>query len=320
MTYDCIVVGAGAAGLSAALVLGRARRTTLVVDAGGQSNLAAHAIGGLLGQEGTAPAALYAEGAAQLAALPTVQRRAGTVAEVAPVSGPDGARFAVTLADGGSERTRLLLLATGTDYTPPSLPGVDELWGDTVFHCPFCHGWELRDRPLAVLRSGSHGPFQALLLRNWSAEVTLLTDGPEQEDPADLARLRAAGVTIDERPVRALRAAAPADGGRPALAAIVFADGSELARDGLLVETAMRPRTALAEALGLRRGPQGAIEVDGFGRASLDGVFAAGDAGGERQVATALGSGSTAGSFAVVQLVSEARGLPFPPGSAPASD
>jgi thioredoxin reductase len=315
MTHDCIVVGAGAAGLSAALVLGRARRTTLVLDAGGQSNLPAHAIGGLLGQDGTAPAELYADGAAQLAALPTVRRQAATVAQVAPTSGPDGARFAVTLADGGSERTRLLLLATGTEYTPPSLPGLDELWGDTVFHCPFCHGWEVRDRPLAVLRSGSHGPFQALLLRNWSDEVTLLTDGPAREAPADLARLQAAGVTIDERPVRALRAAAPAGGGGPVLAAIVFADGSELARDGLLVETGMRPRTALAEALGLSLGPQGAIAVDDFGRASLDGVFAAGDAGGERQVATAIGSGSTAGSFAVTQLVCEERGLPFPPGA-----
>ena len=145
--WDCIVVGAGAAGLSAALVLGRARQRTLVVDAGNQSNRAAHGIGGFLGQDGRPPDAFYAASREELAAYPTVELRSGEVLGGAP----DEGGFVLELAGGTREATRRVLLATGMEYRLPALPGVAERWGRSVFHCPFCHGWEVRDRPLGVL-------------------------------------------------------------------------------------------------------------------------------------------------------------------------
>jgi NADPH-dependent 2,4-dienoyl-CoA reductase/sulfur reductase-like enzyme len=148
--WDCVVVGGGAAGLSAALVLGRSRRRTLVVDEGEQSNLAAHGIGGLLGHDGRPPAELYAAGRAELSAYPTVEVRHGAVTTGAS----DGDSFVLELTDGSRVRTRRVLLATGMAYEAPPITGLAELWGRSAFHCPFCHGWEARDQPLAVLAQG----------------------------------------------------------------------------------------------------------------------------------------------------------------------
>jgi thioredoxin reductase len=194
--WDCIVVGAGAAGLSAALVLGRARQRALVVDAGGQSNRVAHGIGGLLGHDGRPPAELYAAGRDELTAYPTVALRSGEV-----LGGErHDAGFVLELAGGSREVARRVLLATGMDYRFPALPGIVERWGRSVFHCPFCHGWEVRDQPLGVLDRGAPGANRALLLRVWSDDVTLLADGPAELDAQDAERLRAAGVTGTSRP------------------------------------------------------------------------------------------------------------------------
>ena len=187
--WDCIVVGAGAAGLSAALVLGRARRRTLVVDAGAPSNRHVDGIGGLLGHDGSPPAAFYAAGRENIAAYPAVELRSGEI-----LGGErKEAAFVLELGDGSRETARRVLLATGMDYRFPALPGIPERWGHSVFHCPFCHGWEVRDQPLGVLDRGASGVRRALLLRAWSDDVTLLADGPAELDADEVERLRAAG-------------------------------------------------------------------------------------------------------------------------------
>jgi thioredoxin reductase len=297
--HDCLIVGGGAAGLSAALVLGRARRDVLIVDAGGQSNRPAHAVGGLLAQDGAAPGALYAEGREQLAALPTA-----TVRDIELVTiEPDDEGFRARLAGGEEAAARRVLLAMGMEYVPPDLPGVAERWGNAVFHCPFCHGWEARDGALAVLGDGDTGVFRALLLRGWSDDVVLLG---RDIDSAGRAKLDAAGVTVDERPVVAVRDKAT----------VVFGDGSELPRDGLLVPAPMRQRSGLAEALGLELAPAGTIVVDELGRTSLPGVFAAGDVAGTVQmVPAAMGDGARAGAQIRLSLLAEDHDLPFPPGA-----
>lgn len=182
-------------------MLGRARRRTLVVDAGGPSNGVADGIGGLLGHDGRPPAEVYAAGRIELRAYPTVELRSG---EVMGGERSDGG-FLLDLADGSREVARRVLLATGMDYRFPPLPGITERWGRSVFHCPFCHGWEVRDQPLAVLDRGARGAQRALLLRFWSDDVTLLADGPTDLDLSDLERLTAAKVTVDERRVVELR-------------------------------------------------------------------------------------------------------------------
>jgi thioredoxin reductase len=282
---DVVIIGGGAAGLSAALVLGRARRRAVVFDDGAPSNAPAHAIGGLLGQDGTAPLELLAAGRAQIAALPSVELRTGTAGAVA--LGPDGIEVE-------GVRARALLLATGMRYRLPDLPGVAELWGDTVFHCPFCHGWEVRDQPLAVLADGSHGPTLARLLRGWSDDVVLLCELP----PEDRAALAAAGVRVDDREVVGLRA------GDGRLEAVRFADGDSLPRGGLLVQTALEPRSPLVEALGLDRTEARTVAVDGWGRTSVPGVWAAGDvAEPAPNVAVAIAGGSRAAAGIVHALV-----------------
>jgi len=300
--WDCIVVGGGAAGLSAALVLGRARRTTLVVDAGRQSNLAAHGIGGLLGHDGRPPADLYAAGREELAAYATVELRAGEIA----AGERDEAGFTLELADGTRERARRVLLATGMEYRYPGLPGIPERWGRSVFHCPFCHGWEVREQALGVLDRGSSGTRRALLLRSWSDDVTLLADGPAELDAEETGQLEAAGVAIDERRVAELR------GPDDSLTGIGFADGTERPIGALLVPVTTHQRSPLAEQLGAALSEAGpvaadAIGVDAMHRTSAPGVFAAGDACEQMpSVANAIAAGSKAAAAVVGDLMAEA--------------
>ncbi|HEV7418476.1 MAG TPA: NAD(P)/FAD-dependent oxidoreductase [Mycobacterium sp.] len=317
MEWDCIVVGGGAAGLSAALVLGRARRRTLVVDEGKQSNLAAHGIGGLLGHDGRPPARLYEAGRAELAAYPTVQVRRGTVVTGTSDGEVHGGRFVLELADGSRERTRRVLLATGMEYRPPKIPGLDALWGRSAFHCPFCHGWEVRDQPLAVLARGERSLHAALLLRGWTDDVVVLTDGPAGLDATQRAQLAAADVTVDERPVAEFVSHAGE------LAAVKFTVGAQLARRGVLVATTLHQRSDLAAQLGVAAAPPGpvavdAIAIDPFHRTSVPGVFAAGDLSAQMpQVAAAVAAGSLSAAAVVQSLLADDVGLPVPPASSP---
>jgi thioredoxin reductase len=308
-TWDCIVVGGGAAGLSAALVLGRARRRTLLVDAREPSNLPAEGIGGLLGHDGRPPAELYGIGRAELGAYPTVELRDGTVEGGERVDGG----FALDLAGGGRELTRRVILATGMEYRPPDLPGLAPLWGRSVFHCPFCHGWEMRDAALAVLGGGDGGLHRALLLRGWSDDVVLLSDGPAELAAGDRERLSTAGVEVDERPVARLIAR---DG---TLAAVEFADGSRLERDGLLVPVTVTQRSPLAAQLGAEAAEPGPVAVDPLVvdtmfRTTAPGVSAAGDVSAKlQQVAGAISAGSLAAVGVVQGLMAEDHGLEAAP-------
>jgi thioredoxin reductase len=271
--FDCVVVGGGVAGLSAALVLGRARRRTLVLDRGGQSNRAAAHVGGLLGHDGTPPAELYELARAQVAAYDAVALRDAEAVDARA----EGDGFAVVLGDGGGEvRARVLVLATGMAYEVPDVPGFAELWGGAVFHCPFCHGWDVRDRPLVVYGAGEVADRQAALLAAWTDDVTVV-------DPGDLAGLRVE------------------DG---ALQAVVRRDGSEVRCDAVLVHAPLRRRDALPERLGLALTDDGLVAVDAQARTSVPGVYAAGDlAVAPQQVAIALGSGHLAGVVATRELL-----------------
>ena len=251
--WDVVVVGGGAAGLSAALVLGRARRRTLVVDAGEPSNRVAHGIGGLLGNDGRPPAELYAIGRKELESYPSVAVRTGTVARGERRGDHD---YVLELDDGTRIETPRVLLATGMDYRPLEVPGVWERWGNSVFHCPFCHGWEVRERPLCVLDPGPTGLHRAQLLRMWSDDVTLLTNGPTTLGESELAQLRAAGVAIDERPVARL------DGPGDELTAVLFEDGNERECGGLLVAVTMHQRSSLATQLGATTAPPNPLAED----------------------------------------------------------
>ena len=295
--WDCVVVGGGAAGMSAALVLGRARRKTLVVDAGEQSNLAAGGIGGLLGHDTRPPAELYADGRAELEAYPAVELRAGSVVAGERV----GEGFTVELADGATEAAGHVLLATGMDYRYPDLPGAVERWGHSVFHCPFCHGWEVSGKPLGVLEADEMGVERALMLTAWSDDVTMFANGPAELEPDVAERLERAGIPIDERRISGLR------GPGADLEAVTFEDGDEVALGGLLVPVRLHQRSDLPVRLGAAIAEPNplaadALEVDGMRRAG-PGLFAAGDVLAQApSVAAAIATGSLAGAMIVKEL------------------
>ncbi|MGV0794367.1 NAD(P)/FAD-dependent oxidoreductase [Mycolicibacterium sp. XJ1819] len=306
--WECAVVGGGAAGLSAALVLGRARRRTVVIDADEQSNRASSLIGGLLGYDQRPPADLYAAGRRELSAYPSVEYRHGRISGGRRVEGG----FILEPEDGDPILARRVILATGMQYCPPDLPGVAELWGTSVFQCPFCHGWEMRDKRLATLAAGEEAVHAALMLRGWSDDVVVLTDGRTDLSPADKDLLQSAGVVIDDRRVAEL----VSEEGQ--LSAIAFADGTRLARDGLLVEAPLRQRSPLARQLEAEcsPGPLAAdtIAVDDLHRTSAGGVFAAGDVCAEQPyVAGAIAAGSQTAMIVVQSLLADEFGLPYPP-------
>ena len=241
MDADVVVVGGGSAGLQAALTLGRMRFDVALVDAGEPSNAPAHAIGGLLGAHDEAPLDFLSGGRAQLAELPSVHPIDGAVARV-------DSDLRVTLAGGQEIRSSAVVLATGADYEFPDVPGVAELWGTSVIHCPFCHGWEVRD-----------------------SRVGLLAASPEHAEHLVpiLSRLTGDLEVFDE--IAAVRA----EGG--ALRAVVLPDGTEVPRDVLFVAAPPALRDAAFEHLALDRTEGGLLSVDDFGRTSAAGVYAAGD-------------------------------------------
>ena len=224
--YDAVIVGGGPAGLSAALVLGRARRRVLVVDDDRPANAVSQGVGGLLGHDRAKRAELRDSGRRQLEQHANVELRHGAVEDVEPTV--DG--FVVTPRDGAPVRAHAIVLAHGLRYDPPPLPGVEALWGRSVFHCPFCDGWEVRDRPLAVHGNGPAVVQSARMLSAWSSDVVLCTDGPARLG-AGREALRRAGVRVREERIRAL----VGDDGH--LDRIDFASGPAERREALFVRT-----------------------------------------------------------------------------------
>jgi thioredoxin reductase len=265
---DVVIVGGGPAGLSAALVLGRARRRVLVVDAGRPANRVSQLVGGLLGHEDS-PEALRRKGRRQLAKLPTVDVVDAEVLD-AKLDG-DGVEVTVARRDSvWTLRARSLLLANGLRYDPPQISGLPELWGHSVFHCAFCDGWEMAGRPIAMHARGRGAKRLALLLRGWSDDVVLCTDGPDGVTAEERAELEAGGVRIREERIARLESK------RHRLSHIVFEEGPPEAREALFVRPRRTQPSEIAERLGLELNDDQLIMADASGRTEVPGVYVAG--------------------------------------------
>jgi thioredoxin reductase len=301
--YDVVVVGAGTAGLSAALVLGRSRRRVLVLDGGEPRNAPAAASHGFFTRDGVHPGELLRIGREQLAPYPSVEYRAVGATGAA---GSDGS-FEVALEDGSSVGARKLVLASGVLDELPERPGFRELWGRGVYGCPYCHGWEVRDRPLAVLAPAGGILERVALIRNWSRDLVALTDGTSGLDEEGRARLGALGVPLREERVSRL-VGDPVGGG---LSRVVFEDGPELEREGVFYAPPVRQRSPIAESLGcevVEAGPARIVKNDPATReTTVPGVYVAGDAGSApaQSVILAAASGANAAYFANHALASE---------------
>src|SRR5690242_7868831 len=247
--FDVVVVGGGPAGLSAALMLGRCRRRVLVCDLGEPRNRRSRALHGYLSRDGIAPRMLTELGRQELSKY-GVEFRCIGVTTAEPWS--DG--FRIILSDGGAELARYLLIATGVVDALPAIPGLEECYGRSVFHCPYCDGWEWNDRRLAAFGAGAAGAGLALGLRTWSRDVVLCTTG-RALDGRGRDRLKRNGIAIRTGPIdrREHR-----DG---SLAAIVFAGEEALARDALFFTTGQHPQSELAVRLGCTLGNRGTVKT-----------------------------------------------------------
>ncbi len=288
---EVLVVGGGSAGLSAALVLGRARRRVVVIDRGQPRNGPAEASHSFFTRDGTPPAELLRIGRAQLQPYESVEVRAGEVAAIDRA--PDG--FAARLADGATLTSRIVLLASGVVDLLPPVEGLEALWGRSAFTCPYCHGWEVRDQPLAVLSSGPHALEFMRLLRQWSTDLVLCTNGPSGLDEPQRRQLSELGVALRETPIARL------EGRGGQLERVVLDDGEALPRHALFVATQIRARSELARQLGCDTTDQGPIAgrivVNRMGLTSAPGVYAAGDSASlMHQVVLAAASGMQAGA------------------------
>ncbi|SFF83026.1 Thioredoxin reductase [Actinoplanes philippinensis] len=276
--YDVAVVGGGAAGLSAALVLTRARRRVVVIDAGSPRNAPAAHLQGFLSRDGMPPADLLAAGRAEVKGYGG-HLIAGTVRAVDP-DGPAG--FRVRTGDGGVLAARRVVVATGLRDEIPGIPGLAGRWGRDVLHCPYCHGYEVRDRPLGVLGGSPETVAHALLIRQWSDDVTFFSHGYEST-PDERQRLAARGIRVVDGLVTRIITA----GDRMA--------GIELDRASVVAPHALFVRPRLVPADGLLTALGAVVADQRTGRTSVPGVWAAGNAVDPRaQVITAAGQGSAA--------------------------
>lgn len=293
--YDVVIVGAGPAGLSAALMLGRCRRSVVVFDTGRPRNAASHALHGYLTRDCTPPAEFLAFGRQELERYETVVLRHEevTTAECRP----DG-RFTATLASGETILTRKLLIATGVVDKLPDVPGFRELYGRSVFHCPYCDGWEVRDQPLAVYGRGSRGYGLSLELTAWSRDLVLCTDGPSELDDEQRNRLARNSIEVREGQVARLEA-----DGDARLQQVVFDDGTSIARRALFFTTGQFQRSDLSVRLGCEFNDKGTVMTGKYETTHLSGLYVAGDASRAVQwVVVAAAEGAEA-AFAINQAL-----------------
>ena len=297
-TYDVAVIGGGAAGLSAALVLGRARRRVAVVDGGAPRNAPAAHMHGFLSRDGLAPAELLATGREEVQAYGVE-----LVADEAIEAGPG---FVVRLSGGRTLTARRLLLATGAVDELPAIPGARERWGRDFLHCPYGHGWEIRDQPIAVVGTVAGAAEHAHLLRQWSEDVIFFSH-THPATPDTRASLAARGIQVIDGVVTRLTIE------DDRLTGVRLDDGREYRRAAVFMRPTLTPRgTRLIESLGCEVDGGGfVVRADPDGRTSVPGVWSAGNVGNPRaQVITAAGEGSAAAIAINTDLVQEdARAL-----------
>jgi thioredoxin reductase len=293
--YEVMVIGGGAAGLSGALMLARSRRSVLVIDAGQPRNAPADGVHGLLGREGMNPLELVARGREE------VRGYGGEIVDGEVVSAArDGDGFAVELAGGRRVRGKRLLVTAGLVDELPDVPGVRERWGHDVVHCPYCHGWEIRDQAIGVLATGPASVHQALLFRQLSADVMYFAHRQPAPSGEQADQLAARGITVVTGAVERLES----DGMR-------LESGQLVARQAIAVATRMVARAGFLTGLGLKpiEHPSGMgehIPADATGRTEVPGVWAAGNVTDlSAQVSAAAAQGAFAGAQINFDLVSE---------------
>ncbi len=298
--YDVIIAGGGAAGLSAAILLGRCRHRVLLCCDGPTRNSASRAIHGLLGHEGRSPADLIATGRNEVTKYKSVEARMAAVVSISKQE----ELFSFKLSDGTEGSARKVLLATGLADELPKFPGVEALYGVSVHHCLYCDGFEHSNEPLAAFGYGDKGAGLAVMMRNWSEDVVLCTGGDGAPSPEMRTRLEHFNIKVFDAPIKGLA------GRNGQLEAIEFTTGERLARSALFFSTGCHQRSDLSKQLGCQRDEKGGVITDELTEeTSTPGVYVAGDVSRDvLLVAVASAEGIKAG-VAISRALMKAGGL-----------
>jgi thioredoxin reductase len=266
--WDVVIVGAGPAGLSAALVLGRCRRRVLLTDSGTPRSAAAHRLHGFLSRDGIDLGQFRASCREQLRPYPNVTL---CDLEVRDIAGDMNSNFTICLADGTAQHARTVLLASGVFDELPAIPNIERFFGKTVHPCPYCEGWEMKDLPIAVYGKGSRGFEMARAMTAWSTDILLCTNGPAELTRNQERDLLANGIEIETAKIAEL----VGDGGE--LGLIRFETGAQRTRRALFFDTPCHPQSILAQKLGCQMTGSNSIRCGAYAATSVAGIYAAGN-------------------------------------------
>ncbi len=297
--YDVLIVGGSYSGLAAGMALGRALRRVLILDGGKPCNRQTPYSHNFLTQDGKTPAEIAALGRRQVERYETVRFLSGTAVE----GSRDPQGFRIRTGTGEAYTARKLVFATGIRDILPDIPGFAACWGISVLHCPYCHGYEVRNRPTGFLGNGDGGYEFALLLRNWTGDLTVFTNGPASFSRAQAATLAERGIGIVETPIGSL------EHDKGSLRALRLLDGSEAPLAALYTRAPFVQHCPIPASLGCETTPEGYLKVDPMQRTTLPGVYACGDnSTAMRTVANAVASGTTAGMMVNKEMALESVG------------
>lgn len=294
---DVAIIGGGPAGLSAGLMLGRARKQTIVIDEGRPRNAVTREAHGFLTRDGISPSEFRRIAKEQLRVYPSVSQAEDTVVSI---SGQDG-YFLLETATGMKIASKKLLFAVGMKDRKLGIPGLAEVYGKSAFVCPYCDGWELRDEPLVVISRGAALMHFAPLLSGWTKRFVVCTNGPDELSEAERDELRDHHIPLFDTPIRAILS------NEGMVNHVVLEDGTEIPCTGIFFKSELVPGTDLPQSLGCRISDTGVIAVDEFGKSSVPGVYAAGDASSlMHQSIAAAASGAVAAAAINGELNQEA--------------
>lgn len=293
---DVAVVGGGPAGMAAALVAGRGKKEVVLFDEEMPRNRVTHEAHAYLTRDGISPAAFREAGRKDLEKYPTIFIEKERIASIEKT---EEGTFELVKQSGETLRTKRVILATGLKESLPEVPGIHSYYGQSVFSCPFCDGWEMRDRPLVVFLQTNQAFHLVKLLKNWSNEITVATNGAHVLDEEQKALLKRNGVGLREEPVKEIK------GRDGQIESVVFESGEEVVVSGGFCEINLEDATPFVSQLGIELNDRGFVETDQLGRTNVAGVFAAGESTGPSQLIVSASQGHMAGAGIVFEEAEE---------------